>query len=223
MRSLIVDPTPHLAEADARLLRSIDMNIEIETVSNLDDAMARTRRPMDVDLVVYAIRSGQFRSYPLIEALCHWAIGSPVAVLSLSDNLEEMLEVQRCGAAGYVPLNLRRDVLTNVLRVLFGLACIWFAQKLRERHYRRTRPADAARDVRRIRPAYAAPARGARPPCAGAEQQADCECARLVVGDDAHARGSRFPRSRGTQSATGHAPLLRGGARPVAGTATECG
>ena len=31
-----------------------------------------------------------------------------------------MLEVQRCGAAGYVPLNLRRDVLTNVMRVLLA-------------------------------------------------------------------------------------------------------
>ena len=120
MKSLIIDPAPHLAEADARLLRSTGIPMEIETITDLDAAMARTQQPADVELVVYAIRSGQFRSYPLIEALCRWAIGIPVAVLSISDNLDEMVAVQRCGAGGYIPLNLRRDVLTNVIRVLLA-------------------------------------------------------------------------------------------------------
>ena len=118
MRSLVIDPDPELAEADARLLKSISASMEIETISELRVARKRTQRPADVDFVVYAIRSGQFCCYSLIEALCHWAIGVPVAVLSLSDSPEEMLEVRRRGAAGYVPLSLRREILTNVFRVL---------------------------------------------------------------------------------------------------------
>jgi DNA-binding NarL/FixJ family response regulator len=118
VRSLVIDPDPELADADARLLRSISRSIEVETVSDLDAARMRTQRPADIDFVVYAIRDGQSRCYSLIEALCHWAIGVPVAVLSLSDSPEEMLEIRRRGAAGYIPLNLRRDVLVNVFRVL---------------------------------------------------------------------------------------------------------
>lgn len=120
MRALIIDPAPHLAEADARLLQSTGYPMDIETITDLGVAMERTKRFANVDLVLYAIRSEEFRSYCLVETLCHWAIGIPVIVLSISDNLEEMLEVQRCGATGYVPLNLRRDVLTNVIRVLLA-------------------------------------------------------------------------------------------------------
>ena len=118
MRALVIDPSPELAEADARLLTSIERSMQIEAISDLPTAWQRTQRPADVGFVVFAIRSGPFRCYSLIETLCHWAIGVPVVVLSLSDSPEEMLEVRRCGAAGYVPLNLRRDVLTNVLRIL---------------------------------------------------------------------------------------------------------
>jgi len=92
--------------------------MEIESISDLGVAKRRIEQPAEFDLVVYAIRDVQYRSYPLIEALCHWAIGVPVVVLSVADNLDELLEVQRRGAAGYMPLNLRRDVLTNVIRVL---------------------------------------------------------------------------------------------------------
>ena len=120
MRSLVIDPIPQLAEADARLLRSIDISMEVETITDSSAARQRTERPADVDFVVCAIRSEPAQSYPLIKALCHWALGVPVAVLSLSDSPEEMLEVRRCGAAGYVPLDLRRDVLTNVFRVLLA-------------------------------------------------------------------------------------------------------
>jgi DNA-binding NarL/FixJ family response regulator len=120
MRALIIDPAPHLAEADARLLQSTGMPVEIETITDIRVAMERTSRIANVDLVLYAIRSEQFRSYKLVEMLCHWAMGIPVIVLSISDNLDEMLEVQRCGATGYVPLNLRREVLTNVIRVLLA-------------------------------------------------------------------------------------------------------
>ena len=120
MRALIIDPAPHLAEADARLLQSTGFPMEIETITDIDSAIERTSRFANVDLVLYAIRSEQFRSYRLVETLCHWAVGIPVVVLSISDNLEELLEVQRCGATGYVPLNLRRDVLTNVIRVLLA-------------------------------------------------------------------------------------------------------
>ena len=120
MQALIIDPAPHLAEADARLLQSTGIPMEIETVTDIDVAMARTSRAANVDLILYAIRSEQFRSYRLVETLCHWAIGIPVIILSIADNLDEMLEVQRCGATGYVPLNLRRDVLTNVIRVLLA-------------------------------------------------------------------------------------------------------
>jgi DNA-binding NarL/FixJ family response regulator len=118
MRALIVDPAPHLAEADARLLQSTGIPMEIETITDIDAAMERTTRTANVDLILYAIRSEQFRSYRLVETLCHWAIGIPVIILSIADNLDEMLEIQRCGATGYIPLNLRRDVLTNVIRVL---------------------------------------------------------------------------------------------------------
>jgi len=120
MRALIIDPAPHLAEADARLLQSTGIPMEIETVSDIDAALERTTRTANVDLILYAIRSEQFRSYRLVETLCHWAIGIPVIILSIADNLEEMLEIQRRGATGYVPLNLRRDVLTNVIRVLLA-------------------------------------------------------------------------------------------------------
>jgi len=120
MRALIIDPAPHLAEADARLLQSTGIPMEIETVSDIDAAMERTTRIANVDLILYAIRNEQFRSYRLVEALCHWAIGIPVIILSISDNLDELLEIQRRGATGYVPLNLRRDVLTNVIRVLLA-------------------------------------------------------------------------------------------------------
>jgi DNA-binding NarL/FixJ family response regulator len=118
VRALVIDPSPELAEADARLLTSIERSMQIEAISDLATARQRTQRPADVGFVVFAIRNGPFRCYSLIETLCHWAIGVPVVVLSLSDSPEEMLEVRRCGAAGYVPLNLRRDVLANVLRVL---------------------------------------------------------------------------------------------------------
>lgn len=118
MRSLIIDSMPHLLEADVNLLRSTDIEMEVETISDLDAARRRTQNPPDVDFVVYAIRSETLRDYTLLQALCHWAMGIPVAVLSVTDNLDELLDVQKCGAAGYVPLNLRRDVLTNVLRVL---------------------------------------------------------------------------------------------------------
>jgi len=120
MRALIIDPAPHLAEADARLLQSTGIPMEIETVSDIDAALDRTTRTANVDLILYAIRSEQFRSYRLVETLCHWAIGIPVIILSIADNLEEMLEIQRRGATGYVPLNLRRDVLANVIRVLLA-------------------------------------------------------------------------------------------------------
>jgi len=120
MRALIIDPAPHLAEADARLLQSTGIPMEIETVSDIDAALDRTTRTANVDLILYAIRSEQFRSYRLVETLCHWAIGIPVIILSIADNLEEMLEIQSRGATGYVPLNLRRDVLTNVIRVLLA-------------------------------------------------------------------------------------------------------
>lgn len=118
MRSLIIDSMPHLLEADVNLLRSTDIEMEVETVSDLDAARRRTQLPADVDFVLYAIRSEKLRDYGLLQALCHWAMGIPVIVLSVADNLDELLDVQKCGAAGYVPLNLRRDVLTNVLRVL---------------------------------------------------------------------------------------------------------
>lgn len=120
MRALIIDPAPHLVEADARLLQSTGFPMEIETITDIDTAEERTSRFADLDIVLYAIRSEQFRSYSLVESLSHWAIGVPVVVLSIADNLEELIEVQRCGASGYVPLNLRRDVLTNVIRVLLA-------------------------------------------------------------------------------------------------------
>lgn len=92
--------------------------MEIETISDLETARHRTQFPADVDSVVYAIRSEKCREYSLLQALCHWAMGIPVIALSVTDNLDELLDVQKCGAAGYVPLNLRRDILTNALRVL---------------------------------------------------------------------------------------------------------
>ena len=120
MRALIIDPAPYLAEADARLLQSTGFPMEIEAITDLNVAMERTNGFVNVDLILYAIRSEQFRSYRLVETLCHWAIGIPVIILSISDNLDELLAVQRSGATGYVPLNLRRDVLTNVIRVLIA-------------------------------------------------------------------------------------------------------
>lgn len=118
MRSLIIDSMPHLLEADVNLLRSTDFEMEVETISDPEAARRRTQLPAEVDVVVYVIRSDTLRDYGLLRALCHWAMGIPVIVFSVADNLDELLEVQECGAAGYVPLNLRRDVLTNVLRVL---------------------------------------------------------------------------------------------------------
>lgn len=118
MRTLIVDPAPHLLEADANLLRSTEIPMEIEMISDFDVARRRQQRQSDVDLVVYAIRGERMRDYALLEGFCHWALGIPVIVLSVSDNLDELLEVQKRGVAGYVPLNFRRDVLINVVRVL---------------------------------------------------------------------------------------------------------
>ena len=92
--------------------------MEIETISDFDVARRRQQRQSDVDLVVFAIRGERMRDYALLEGFCHWALGIPVIVLSVADNLDELLEVQKCGVAGYVPLNFRRDVLTNVVRVL---------------------------------------------------------------------------------------------------------
>lgn len=120
MRSLIIDQAPHLLDADANLLRSTEIVMEIETISDIDAARRRTQRPSDVDFVVYAIRGDRMRDYALLEGICHWALGIPVIVLSVADNLDELLAVQKCGVAGYVPLNLRRDVLINVVRVLFA-------------------------------------------------------------------------------------------------------
>jgi DNA-binding NarL/FixJ family response regulator len=118
VRSLVIDPDSDLADVEARLLKSIADFMEVETISELPLARKRTQRPADVDFVVFVIRDSRSRCYSLIETLCHWAIGVPVAVLSLSDSPEEMLEARRCGAAGYIPLDLRRDVLVNVFRVL---------------------------------------------------------------------------------------------------------
>lgn len=118
MRSLIIDSMLHLLEADVNLLRSTDIEMEVETISDPDAARRRTQLAAEVDVVVYVIRSENLRDYALLRSLCHWAMGIPVIVLSVADNLDELLDVQECGAAGYVPLNLRRDVLTNVLRVL---------------------------------------------------------------------------------------------------------
>ena len=118
MRSLIIDFTPHLLEADANLLRSTETAMEIDTISDLNTARRRTLNPVDVDFVVFVIRCEKLDDYSLVQGLCQWAMGVPVVVLSVADNLDELLDVQKCGVAGYVPLNLRRDVLTNVLRVL---------------------------------------------------------------------------------------------------------
>lgn len=118
MRSLIIDSMLHLLEADVNLLRSTNIEMEVETISDPDAARRRTQLAAEVDVVVYVIRSESLRDFALLRSLCHWAMGIPVIVLSVADNLDEMLDVQECGAAGYVPLNLRRDVLTNVLRVL---------------------------------------------------------------------------------------------------------
>ena len=93
--------------------------MEIDTISDLNTARRRTLNPVDVDFVVFVIRCEKLDDYSLVQGLCQWAMGVPVVVLSVADNLDELLDVQKCGVAGYVPMNLRRDVLTNVLRVLF--------------------------------------------------------------------------------------------------------
>jgi len=118
MQVLIVDNCPLAVAADHQLLMSVDPSIDVTAVTRREDVAALTRRPADIELALCIMRGTKFPDYSLIEEISHWALGIPVAVLSTEDSIEEMLKVKRCGAAGFVPFSLRREVIVNILRIL---------------------------------------------------------------------------------------------------------
>lgn len=120
MRALVVDSCGWALDADTQLLRSVASSMEIEALSEPGQLESRMRQPADIDLIMCVIRKDDAEEYAPIETLSHWALGIPVAVLSINDSIDEMLKVRRYGAAGFVPLSLRRGVIVNAIRVLLA-------------------------------------------------------------------------------------------------------
>jgi DNA-binding NarL/FixJ family response regulator len=120
MRAFVVDSCALALEADTHLLVSVDSSVQIDAAAEREHVLSRMLGPADIDLVLCVIRKDDFPDHALIETLSHWALGIPVAVLSIHDTIEEMLKVRRSGAAGFIPLSLRRGVIINAIRVLLA-------------------------------------------------------------------------------------------------------
>jgi len=120
MRALVVDGSAWALEADSQILMSAAASMEIDAVSEREQVMSRLQEPADIDLIMCLIRDDGFPGYDVVESLSHWALGVPVAVLSARDSLEEMLKARRSGAAGFVPISLRRAVIVNAICILLA-------------------------------------------------------------------------------------------------------
>ena len=120
MRALVVDGSAWALEADSQILMSAAASMEIDAVSEREQVMSRLQEPADIDVIMCLIRDDGFPGYDVVESLSHWALGVPVAVLSARDSLEEMLKARRSGAAGFVPISLRRAVIVNAICILLA-------------------------------------------------------------------------------------------------------
>ncbi len=121
MKVLIAEDHPLYREALSELLKQLDTDIEVEEVANYPDLMERlTQVGLNLDLLLLDLGMPGTDGFEAIEHMRAQLPALPIVVVTASESQANARRALECGAAGYIPKSMPREVMLSALRLVLS-------------------------------------------------------------------------------------------------------
>jgi DNA-binding NarL/FixJ family response regulator len=120
LKILIVDDHPLIREALRHILAGLDSEFDLRECQNGAEAFAAADAIPDLDLILLDLGLPDIDGFEALARLREQRPGTPVVVLSASDNPENVTRAIDAGAMGFIPKTSSNQLLLNALRLVLS-------------------------------------------------------------------------------------------------------
>ncbi len=120
MRILIIDDHDLVRETIASFLMQAEETIEVETASNIENAIEVIRSAVSFDLILLDFTMPGLDGFDALEKVKSLGGGTPVAILSGTASPTIAKDAIEAGAIGFVPKTLSANSILNAIGLMVG-------------------------------------------------------------------------------------------------------
>lgn len=120
MKILLVDDHALLREGVALLLQRLEPNIQVVEAKTCQEALSALDANPDCDLVLLDLGLPDVSGLDAIPLMQGRHAGTPVVVLSASEEKETVLRALDCGAMGFIPKTSTSDIMLSALKLVLS-------------------------------------------------------------------------------------------------------
>jgi len=120
VKILVVDDHPLIREALRNVLQALDASIELIEAQSSDEALETARRAPDISLILLDLALPGVDGFTALHSMREEFPGTPVVVLSASEDPETVMRAIDGGAMGYIPKTSSSKLLVSALRLVLA-------------------------------------------------------------------------------------------------------
>ncbi len=120
MKVLIADDHPLVREGIRHVLKRIDACHDVLEAENLDEARIIIEQHGDLDLVILDLVMPNMNGAASLRELRQRFPSVPIAIVSASEDVQDIRECIDNGANGYIPKSSGNDVMRSALQVILA-------------------------------------------------------------------------------------------------------
>jgi DNA-binding NarL/FixJ family response regulator len=120
VKILVVDDHPLIRQALQGVLRQLDATVTVIEASDSSSALGLASGHSDLDLILLDLHLPGAGGLDILAQLREQLPGTPVVVLSASDDRETVTHAIELGAMGFIPKSSANDVMLSALRLVFS-------------------------------------------------------------------------------------------------------
>jgi DNA-binding NarL/FixJ family response regulator len=120
LKTLVADDHALIRAGLVQALSGMDPESTVYEASDADEAMAIVRAHPDLELILLDLFMPGANGFDLLSRVCGEAGGTPVVVLSGSDDPAHMRKALDCGAAGFIPKSAAPAVIFTAIGLVLA-------------------------------------------------------------------------------------------------------
>lgn len=118
MKVLLVDDHPLILAALKAMIEGMHPDVQVNALSNADDARAALLQDHEHDLVLLDLQLGEVNGFDLLAEFRRDYPALPVVVVSASDRSGDVIRAIDLGAMGFLPKRMATEDLADALRLV---------------------------------------------------------------------------------------------------------
>ncbi|MBF0380024.1 MAG: response regulator transcription factor [Magnetococcales bacterium] len=118
MKILLADDHPLILNAMPTVLKRLADDVEIINSVDFPSTFQMLQQNPDADLVLLDLSMPGMESFAAVSEICSRYPGTPIVILSGSEDPQHVQKVLDLGAAGFIPKTLPPDALLQVIRLI---------------------------------------------------------------------------------------------------------